>query len=332
MGSGRFEIDRRNILLAGGSAFGGAVLGATGIMPPAEASSVPAAQGPDFYRFAIGDAQVTVVSDGPLPLGDPTQSFLGVPADEIRSMLTHSFLPINQVVLAQNAPVVNISGKLILFDTGMGSLKQFGPTTGRLKSCLAAANIALEDIDAVVCSHAHWDHVGGIWGDDGKPTFPNAQVYISQTDYEFWTDEKKLGGELDGLVKAAIHNLKPVRDRIVFFNDEREFLPGIHAISAPGHTLGHSCFIIESAGKTMCYGGDLTHHPVLLFEKPLMEFAFDTDPKLSAQSRVRILKMLASNRIPFMSYHFPWPGYGHVGIAGEGFEYFPEQLHLSLLE
>jgi glyoxylase-like metal-dependent hydrolase (beta-lactamase superfamily II) len=289
-----------------------------------------AAQAPAFYRTKLGDAPMTILSDGPLPMGDPKDSFLGVSRQEVDQMLTRSFLPKHEIVLAQNVLVIRIGGKLVMFDSGMGTLQQFGPTTGRLKSCMAAAGIRPEDIDAIVCSHAHWDHVGGIWGDDGKPNFPNAQIYVSQIDYDFWTDDSKLGTDLDGLVKAAIKNLRPARDRMVFFKDGQQFLSGVHAIASPGHTLGHHCFMIESGGKSLCYGGDLTHHPVLLFEKPDMEFLFDTDSKLSVKSRIRILDMLASSRTSFMSYHFPWPGFGNVVKTGDSFRFFPESLHLSL--
>jgi hypothetical protein len=89
-------------------------------------------------------------------------------------------------------------------------------------------------------------------------------------------------------------------------------------------------FMVTSDGKSFAFLGDLTHHAVLLLEKPLMEFSYDTDPKQAAQSRVKMLTMLAANKIPVMSYHFAWPGYGHVAKAGEGFHYYPEPMNMLL--
>ena len=121
-----------------------------------------------------------------------------------------------------------------------------------------------------------------------------------------------------------------MRDRVVFFKDGQEFLPGITAIGAPGHTVGHTIFNISSGGKSMAYIGDLTHHPVLLMEKPLTEFAYDTDPKQSAQTRVKLLNMLAADKTPIVAYHFAWPGYGHVAKQGDGFRYFPSPMNMAL--
>jgi glyoxylase-like metal-dependent hydrolase (beta-lactamase superfamily II) len=192
------------------------------------------------------------------------------------------------------------------------------------------AGIKPGDIDAVVFSHAHIDHIGGVVGEDGKPLFPNAQFYITQSDFDFWTDEGKLGGDFKDFVVHARKNLLPVRDRIVFIKDGQEFLPGVQAIAAPGHTVGHTIFMVTSAGKSFCFLGDLSHHAVLLLEKPRMEFSYDTDPKQAAETRVKLLGMLAANKTAVMSYHYAWPGYGHVAKAGDGFHYYPEPMNMLL--
>ena len=117
---------------------------------------------------------------------------------------------------------------------------------------------------------AHIDHCGGCMADDGTRNFPNAQYYISQADYDFWTDPSKVPSEFKVFLDTVQKNFStPNRDRIVFVKDGQEFLPGIQAIAAPGHTVGHTIFMISSGGKQLCYIGDLTHHPVLLMEKLL---------------------------------------------------------------
>ena len=328
------NISRRQALL-GTAAMTGAATLATAPVPTALAKApVAKDQAPYFYRFAHGKMQATVVSDGILPLGEPSGSFLGTSKEEIGKMLTDNFLSPTSVVLEQNILVLNTGDKLVLFDTGMGSSTMFGPTPGKLLASLKAAGIDPKDIDAVVATHAHCDHVWGIMADDGSRHFPNAQIYISQTDFDYWTDEAKLALKtpeyMKPFVEGARKNLLPNRDRMVFVKDGQEFLPGIQAMAAPGHTVGHTVFMITSDGKSLAAIGDLTHHQVLLIDKPRMEFAFDTDPKQSANTRVRILDMLAANRIPLVAYHFPWPGVGHVAKHGDGFRYFPTPLQMVL--
>jgi glyoxylase-like metal-dependent hydrolase (beta-lactamase superfamily II) len=291
-------------------------------------------QAPYYYRFNHGKIQATIVSDGPLHIGEPSASFLETSKEEIAKMLTDNFLSPTNVVLEQNVLVLNTGDKMVLFDTGMGSSKIFGPTTGKLLSTLKAASIDPKDIDAVVATHAHLDHVWGIMADDGTRHFPNAQIYISKADFDFWTDEAKLGMTdppyFSMSVAGARKNLLPNRDRMIFFKDGQEFLPGIQAMSTPGHTVGHTVFMITSDGKTLAVIGDLTHHQVLLLRKPRMEFVNDTDPKQAANTRVRVLDMLAANRIPLLGYHLPWPGIGHVDKLGDGFQYFPAPMQMVL--
>ena len=320
------QLSRRSLLALS------AGLGATTLFGAGAFAKAPklGTQSPYFHRFIVGDAEVTVVSDGPLPLGDPSGTFVGVPKEEVKKMLTDNFLSADNVVLEQNSPIVNMGDKLVLFDTGMGTSKAFGPTTGRQQKSMAEAGIKPGDIDAVVCSHAHIDHIGGIVGSDDKPLFPNAQVYIAQSDFDFWTDEGKLGSPLKDFVVHARKNLLPVKDRLVFFKDGQEFLPGVQAMAATGHTVGHHMFMVTSNGKSFAFLGDLTHHQVLLLEKPRMEFAYDTDPKQAASTRVKMLDMLAANKVAVMSYHFAWPGYGHIAKTSDGFHYYPEAMVMNL--
>lgn len=328
------QLSRRSILAGAGLTAAAAYAGALP-MPTAHAKApFSKIQTPYFYRFPHGSMQMTMVSDGPLPLGDPSGAFLGAQPGEVTKMLTDNFLSPANAVLEQNILVVNTGDKMYIVDTGMGTSTMFGPTTGKLLTTLKAAGIDPADIDGVLATHAHCDHVWGIISDDGKRNFPNAQIYISQADFDFWTDEAKLSVKdpayMKPFVEGARKHLLPNRDRIVFFKDGQEFLPGIQAISAPGHTIGHTIFMITSDGKTMAAIGDLTHHHVLLVEKPRLEFAYDTDPKQSAGTRTRILDMLATNKIPLIAYHFPWPGHGHVVKNGDGFRYIPAPMQMVL--
>lgn len=289
-------------------------------------------QAPAYYRFRLGAFELTVVSDGPLGIGPPApETFAGMTKDDIGRTLTDNFMPTDNVVLEQNALIVNTGDKLVLIDTGMGASKMFGDTPGKLLANLRAAGIDPKDIDAVALTHAHPDHCWGLVNAAGERSFPNAQIYMTQSDLEFWTDEgKKNIPAIAGMIDPMRAALLPNRDRIVFVKDGQEFLPGIQAMAAPGHTVGHTVFLITSQGKTICNSADIAHHHVLIVENPKIEFAFDTDPKQGVATRTRILDMLAAQRIPLLAYHFPWPGIGHVAKRGDGYRFIASSVQTTL--
>ena len=141
------NVSRRSLLALGAGFGASTVLGGSALAKAPKLGT----QTPYWHRFVLGDAEVTVVSDGPLPLGDPSGTFTGVPKEEVKKMLSDNFLNPDNVVLEQNSPVVNTGDKLILFDAGMGASKAFGPTTGRQQKSMTEAGINAGDIDAVVC-------------------------------------------------------------------------------------------------------------------------------------------------------------------------------------
>ena len=324
------QLTRRTLLAASTSAVVASAV--THQVAPAHAVSAKISkQAPYFYRFAIGTFEATVISDGPLTL--PSETFVGVPKEVVKKLLTDNFLAPNEVALEQNILVLNTGSKLAIFDTGLGSAKLFGPSSGRLLISLREAGFDPKDVDAIFLSHAHPDHTCGIMADDGKPNFPNAQIYISKADYDFWTDmSKPLANDSNWkpLFEGARKHLVPNLPRIAFIKDGQEVIPGVQAIAVPGHTVGHMMFMVTSAGKSFAVLGDTSHHPVLLFENPRIEFVYDSDPKLSAKSRMRALDMVASGRIPFLGYHFPWPGIGYATKQAEGFHYYPAPMQMVL--
>jgi glyoxylase-like metal-dependent hydrolase (beta-lactamase superfamily II) len=172
-------------------------------------------QSPPIYKLPFGDAEIILVSDRTLALGSPEKSFRGITREEIDAQLSRHFLPTDNLVIEEAVLVLMSGGKRIIFETGTG-ISPLYPRAGRLQASPLEVGIDPASIDAVVCSHAHPDHIGGLSTANRRPRFPNAQIYISEIDFNFWTDEKLLGSPLDAFVTFARKHLFPVRDRIVF--------------------------------------------------------------------------------------------------------------------
>jgi glyoxylase-like metal-dependent hydrolase (beta-lactamase superfamily II) len=320
----------RRGLLTGTAAV--AAYGLLGGHPSFAKAPMQGVQVPAVYRFKLGAFEGTVISDGPLAIGEAKpEMFNGMTKEALDRELTANFLSPSNVVLEQNALIINTGDKVVLFDTGVGVSKAFGDKAGRLLSNLKAAGIDPKDVDAVVLTHAHPDHCWGLTGAGGAFSFPNAQIYMTEADLTFWTDEGKrsmpfFGGFIDP-TRAA---LLPQRDRIVFVKDGQEILPGIHVLATPGHTVGHVSYMITSQGESLCNTGDIAHHYVLVVQNPKVEFAFDTDPKQGSATRIKMFDMLAAQRTRALTYHFPWPGIGYIAKRGDGFHYTPAPQQTAL--
>ncbi len=296
--------------------------------PARAAIDTPALSQPGWYRFAIGDIEATVMSDGPINIGASQEHFPQADPEAIEQVMEDAFLPAAPVIIEQNALILRTGDRLVLIDTGTGELDIFGDETGRLMDNLAAAGFDPAAFTDIALTHAHPDHCFGLMAPDGTPHFPEATVHIAEAEFDFWTDEALLGagGMMAAMAEGARQNLLPLRERISFVEDGQEVAPGIQALATPGHTVGHTCFVITSGEESCLNIGDVAHHHAVSFRKPEWAFSFDIDPEEGARSRMRILDMLASDGMQVIGYHYPFPGIGHVRRADEGFRYVPKPL------
>lgn len=326
------NLDRRQLLAASLSlATAPALALATSSSAHAAAPMLGAAQ-PKFYRFKLGDFEITTISDsevfidGPFPL-------IGANASEpdVQALMRDNLLPERKYQPGFSPTIVNTGKELILLDAGNGANGFVPrPNGGWLAAQLGPAGFKPEDIDIVALSHGHPDHIGGII-EDGKPLFPNARYVIGQIEHDFWTPEGKLPEDLEKFAQVYRANSKPVVEKMNFIKPGDDVVTGIRALEAFGHTPGHLAFMIESGGKSVLWWGDCAHHQVASLARPDWHCVFDADKPQAAQARRRIFDMAATDRLPVIGYHMPFPSIGFVEkIAPESYRWLAHTYQLNL--
>ena len=308
---------------------GGAI--ATGLVgtsgPATVANAAPPIAGkqvPGVYRYKLGSFELTAINDGAVR-AKPEALVTNQMVSEVHKALTAALLPSEQVTIPFTALVVNTGKNMVLIDTGFAD--NASATTGWLLRNLAPAGIDPGDIDTILISHFHPDHISGIRAKSGVANFPNAEVMVPNSEWIYWNDTGEESRALDRW-KPAFRNVGrvfgPIESKVRRFEYDRELVTGITAIDARGHSPGHAGFAVVSGDSKLLVIGDATIIPAIFVRNPEWHFSADMDPPTAVANRRRLLEMAASERMRVVGYHFPFPAVGYVVKEGSGYDFVPE--------
>lgn len=268
---------------------------------------------PTHHRFRLGNFEVTALLAGTRTVPNPQEIFgLNASPEDFAAAAAEAFIPADRAQFFFTPTLVNTGAELVLFDTGLNP--------AGITAALAAAGHAPDQVDVVVLTHMHGDHIGGLMAEAG-PTFASARYITGSLEHNHWA---AAGNE--GFDKAV----RPLAERMAFLDDGGRVAPGITAMAAFGHTPGHMIYRIESEGRALVLIADLANHFVWSVGRPDWEVRFDMDKAQAAASRRAVLGMLAADRLPFIGYHMPFPAIGYVEARDDGFRYVPASYQMML--
>ena len=283
---------------------------------------------PGVYHHRVGEIIVTAISDG--FLDGTVESMRNIVPDEARRILTESFRPARRTSV--NAFLIYSAGRLALMDTGSGNYLQ--PTAGKVMANIKAAGVDLASIDTALLTHMHPDHSAGLTDmATGKRNYPNAELVMHESEPMHWFDDSAMAKGTDRerrlFFQAGREQVAPYKDRWRLFK-QGEVFPGVTAIPRPGHTPGHTTFMISSGKEQLLIWGDTVHVPEVQTARPEVCMEVDTDQDAAAVSRRKVFDQVATDRLLFTGMHLHFPGFAHLVRDGAGYRLIPEAWEHAL--
>jgi glyoxylase-like metal-dependent hydrolase (beta-lactamase superfamily II) len=312
------SISRRGFVIsaaAAGAAFG--LDGPLEFFGPAFAQKAPAAK--DVLKFKVGDIEVIQMYDGVWEKAHDEKFIRNATLDETKAALRAGGLSDAHVPIPFTVTAVKTKGKTVLFDSGTGA--QLAPTAGNItKSNLwKAAGIDPKKVTTIVITHFHPDHISGLMAKDTNAAiFPNAEILVPAAEYKFWTDPSTTAGAAKR-IQAVFPGWKNIKQ----FEGDKEVASGVRAIATPGHTPGHTSYVIASGRRQLIVLGDVTNIRALNLTNPGWHLIFDADPALAETNRRKILDRAIADKATLTGYHWGVPGAGTISKDGKGYAFVP---------
>ena len=280
-------------------------------------------QNAGFYRYKIGDYQVTAINDG--YFDRPLDGFVKNAAlADVQTVLAESSISGDKLRIPFTTSVINTGSKLIMIDAGNGNTG--APTSGAWMENFKAAGFKPDDVDLIIFSHFHGDHINGLRLKDGSSPFANAEIMVPAAEWAFWMDDGQRSRAPDGLKPGfdGVHRVfDPIKDKVIRYEAGKELVPGISSIAAYGHTPGHTAFSVASGSGKLILMQDTTNHPALFVRKPEWSAVFDMDGPVAAESRRRMLDMAIAEKAQVAFYHAPFPATGAIVKDGPSYRLVP---------
>lgn len=277
---------------------------------------------PHVYQFQFGESTITSLLEGHVTRDD-LHPFVATnaTADEVKAVAEQNHLPFPKLEHGFVTTLIQTKDKLIAFDPGFGENAPM-PTAGYFNESLLQAGYSASDIDMVVISHSHPDHIGNLMT-NGAPTFPNAEIVYGQTEYDYWQRGENISDMRKPTLALFQKVAVPLADRMRFIEPDESIVSGLTAINAFGHSAGHLAFHFEQGNQRLLMLNDTVAHCAASFARPDWHFSMDDDPDMAALTRQRMLDMAATENIPIIGFHMPFPAIGHVEKTGNGYTYKP---------
>jgi glyoxylase-like metal-dependent hydrolase (beta-lactamase superfamily II) len=300
------------------------LLGATVAMAGAPQQKTQVA---GYYRLMLGNFEVTALYDGAIDLDE--KMLKNIAKRDVQRLLARQFIQGPAVQTAVNAYLVNTGSQLILVYAGAAKL--FGPGLGHIADNLRAAGYTPEQVDLVLLTHLHGDHVNGLVSTDGQRVFSNAEVWSAKADNDFWLSQEIAAmapAEAQAFFKMSRDAAAPyiAAGRWHTFDNDRELVPGVATVDTRGHTPGHTSFLFASSGQRLLILGDLVHNHAVQFARPDAAFEFDVAPKQAVATRRQVFARAARERLMVAGMHLPFPGIGHVRKEAKGYAWVPAEF------